>query len=233
MLKEMSIKNKAEELNQLISKISDENQLSLIDKDVLLEKVRELYSLLHGISVTKVDNENSEIRIEEEDTSSDEHTQITDPVELPELSDEQPVSEIDKVATERASQFATSKNQTNIATLFDESVEEIPTNVDDLSTSVHEKMTNQQQDETIVEKLKQNPVEDLKKSIGINEKFSFINELFEGNLQNYNDSIEILNKELSQESALKKIEGMAETMKWDMNSATYLELHKLIQRRFK
>jgi len=106
-------------------------------------------------------------------------------------------------------------------------------NIDELNTSVHEKMTNLEQDETIVEKLKKNPVGDLKKSIGINEKFSFINELFEGNLQNYNDSIEILNKELSQQSATSKMEEIADTMKWDKNSSTYIELYSLIERRFK
>jgi len=231
----MSIKDRVEQLNVLISKMSDDTNLSLIDKDLLLEKVRELYSLLNDIQTVDSLKElpKDEPPVKQNDIEPSETVIAQKPLETEKSTEPDTVSEIDKVTTERATQFSTLKNNANVATLFDDSDMEQTVNIDELNTSVHEKMTNLEQDETIVEKLKKNPVGDLKKSIGINEKFSFINELFEGNLQNYNDSIEILNKELSQQSATSKMEEIADTMKWDKNSSTYIELYSLIERRFK
>lgn len=85
---------------------------------------------------------------------------------------------------------------------------------------------------SISDKHKKEPVGDLKKYIGINEKFSFINVLFSGNQQLYAISIDELNSAASYLDAQSHFNSLAENLKWNSSSTSYLELQDLIKRRF-
>ncbi len=58
-------------------------------------------------------------------------------------------------------------------------------------------------DKSIVENLTNRPLADLRAAIGINEKFLFVNELFGGSLQEYNQAIQALNQAGNLDSALE------------------------------
>lgn len=88
-------------------------------------------------------------------------------------------------------------------------------------------------DPSIAERMEQSPISDLRAAIGINEKFLFINELFKGNLNLYNKTIDELN-------ALETINGaftyLVETKvqyQWDENTAAFSKLKALIERKFR
>ena len=78
----------------------------------------------------------------------------------------------------------------------------------------------------------QQPVGDLKRSIGINEKFAFMNELFGGNQKHYNEAIEKLNDFSDYDAACLHLDELAVNLSWNTASGTFLELGGLIRRRF-
>ena len=98
--------------------------------------------------------------------------------------------------------------------------------------SLNEKLSASQTDKSIAAKLQKNPIKDLKAAIGINEKFKFINELFEGNLQKYNDGITKLNELGNLDEAITFLTFLKKEFSWGNDSAAYLELTELISRRY-
>ncbi len=116
----------------------------------------------------------------------------------------------------------------SVASLFDE----VPTIGDHYTEqqSLHHKIGNTKT-ERLSDKF-QPSIGDLKRSIGINEKFSFINELFAGNQQQYNQSIDALNNFPNFEEANSHLQELASTMKWNTVSDTFIELMELVSRRF-
>jgi len=75
-------------------------------------------------------------------------------------------------------------------------------------------------------------VRDLKLSIGINEKFLFINELFKGNMKEYTDTIVMLSDAETLESAHQILDPFKGRYEWREDSAAYITLVDFLQRRF-
>lgn len=89
-----------------------------------------------------------------------------------------------------------------------------------------------QQDPTLADKMQQTQFTDIKSAIGINDKFLFINELFEGNLKNYNDSINRLNSFTNTEEALSEIKNLQGKYNWEEENETLEKLKSIIERRY-
>jgi hypothetical protein len=99
--------------------------------------------------------------------------------------------------------------------------------------TLHDKISKTQTDSSLGKKYQKKAVEDLKKSIGINEKFSFINELFEGDLGNYNKAIDTLNQSGNLEEASNYISSqLIPKYSWSDNNKSFLSLKELVERRF-
>lgn len=63
-----------------------------------------------------------------------------------------------------------------------------------LSNSYYEQLADKKSDTDISSVIKSIPVTDLAEAIGINDKFLFISEIFNGNQESYNEAVEKLNK---------------------------------------
>lgn len=101
------------------------------------------------------------------------------------------------------------------------------------SPSLRDKFSATNQDNSIADKLLKNPVSDLKKSIGINEKFAFINELFDGDLNSYNEAIDNLNNSNSYENAIAFLKTeLSSKYDWNGESEAFQKLKNLVERRF-
>jgi hypothetical protein len=95
------------------------------------------------------------------------------------------------------------------------------------------KPPQQEQQETLGDRLKMSPLADLKKAIGLNQKFQFINELFEGDADDYAESIEKLNTAGDMESAIEFFENQLAAKKdWEEDQPSVLDLRELVQRRY-
>jgi len=75
-------------------------------------------------------------------------------------------------------------------------------------------------------------IDDVKSAITINEKFMFINELFEGNLRDYNETIDKLNGFSTLNDASEFLDIMVKKNFWNTGSAAFKKLKELVERRF-
>ena len=75
-------------------------------------------------------------------------------------------------------------------------------------------------------------VDDLRTVIAINDKFSFMSELFHNNIKGYNDFIMRLNEMSDREQALKYVEQVAEENKWKTDSPAVQNFYLAFDRKF-
>lgn len=75
-------------------------------------------------------------------------------------------------------------------------------------------------------------VDDLRAVININDKFSFMSELFHNNMKAYNDFIMSLNAMTSRDEAMAFVQNVATQQKWDDASATVQEFYKVFDKKF-
>lgn len=81
-------------------------------------------------------------------------------------------------------------------------------------------------------KINSNKVSDLRTVININDKFSFMNELFHNNMKGYNDFIMRLNALTSREEALAYVKEISAQYKWDDESLTVKTFFTVFDRKF-
>ncbi len=75
-------------------------------------------------------------------------------------------------------------------------------------------------------------VGDLTKAISINEKFTFIKELFNNRGEEFSAAIQQLNQCTNREEAFDKLETLKKKYFWDSASTAYLSLCDLLRRKF-
>jgi hypothetical protein len=100
--------------------------------------------------------------------------------------------------------------------------------------SVYERLAKMKEDKSIGARMQFKPIENLKAAIGVNEKFLFVNELFNGDLQAYNESIHKLNSYPSIHEAFEFLNQLTTQYSWDgQRSADTIEkFANLVQRRY-
>lgn len=72
----------------------------------------------------------------------------------------------------------------------------------------------------------------LKSLISINDKFIFINELFDGNLREYNETIETLNGFKDRRQAFEFFDLVRNKNRWDPGTTAFRKLQEVVERRF-
>lgn len=89
-----------------------------------------------------------------------------------------------------------------------------------------------QPDNSLAARLGKSPITDLRKAIGINDKFLFINELFDGSIQQYNHAIDELDGFRSHNGAKTYLIELSVLHGWDNESDAVKKLRELIDRKF-
>ncbi|MBI9039644.1 MAG: hypothetical protein JEY97_16055 [Bacteroidales bacterium] len=87
-------------------------------------------------------------------------------------------------------------------------------------------------DNSIAAKITKKKTSDLKSIIGINEKFLFINELFNGNMQDYNEAVNSLNSFTDHEEANNFIESLKQSNNWDNDLHAFKILNDFVVQIF-
>lgn len=95
-----------------------------------------------------------------------------------------------------------------------------------------EKKTEKKEEKTSVSPIQKPPVSDLKGAIGINDKFQFANELFSGNMQEYEIAVQQLNTAGTIESASEYFMSIQQLYNWDSENETVKRLFDLVERRY-
>ncbi len=98
--------------------------------------------------------------------------------------------------------------------------------------SVADRISGQIEDKSVASNLMHMPLADIRAAIGINEKFLFINELFGGSLQEYNQAIQSLNQANGEEDALTIFEDYSGRYNWNPRLPAVIKLKELVKRRY-
>lgn len=96
-------------------------------------------------------------------------------------------------------------------------------------TSMHDSLARKQSQNDLSSKMQSKPIQDLNKAIGLNDRFLFIRELFDGNKEAYYEAIQIINEMPSYEEAEQYIR---ERFNWDEDKPEVIRFMDLVRRRF-
>jgi hypothetical protein len=102
-----------------------------------------------------------------------------------------------------------------------------------MPSSLNEKLQQSQQQKTsLAEKLQKKPISDLKTAIGLNQKFLFMNDLFEGENAAYNEALNLLNNFSSMDDAKNYLLTLGTKYNWDLESDSVVQFTDLVERRY-
>ena len=87
-------------------------------------------------------------------------------------------------------------------------------------------------EERLEKKVNAKKVDDLRTIININDKFSFMSELFHNNMKGYNDFILHLNTIADRDEAMAYVNNVAGQYEWDQNSMAVQTFFQIFDRKF-
>ena len=90
---------------------------------------------------------------------------------------------------------------------------------------------NASQQATIAKKLEESPIADLKKNISLNQRFQFCKDLFKGNNQEYEVTLEKLNN-TNRDEAMRVIQTLKDKYSWNPDSMAVKDFTDLVNRRY-
>jgi hypothetical protein len=197
------LSNLLAEIELIISNKNNKNW-QLIDKDIALEKIRQLYQKISNINTLEVNNASNIIA--ENSIKQSEPIVINEPIIENKISNniEQKNINPPSVSTEKI----------------------------DIKTKSLNDILNQNRKNDLAEVLEHLPIKDLKASIGFNDKFSFINNLFDGDETAYKTTIESLNNCSSKDDANIIFNQFSNQSNWLKNTETVELLKDLVDRKF-
>lgn len=90
------------------------------------------------------------------------------------------------------------------------------------------------EDKSIVDQLQKQPIADLTTAIGLNERYLYANELFEGRMDDLKIALKELNTKGNRVEALDYFDNqLIQNNKWEAKNELVLALRLLVERRFK
>lgn len=98
--------------------------------------------------------------------------------------------------------------------------------------SVNDSFSEQKEEESLAQRLGKKPIADLAGAIGLNQKFLFMNDLFEGENNLYKEAVKALNGFNSYFEADEYLNVLSSRHNWDSTSKTVKEFIDLVERRY-
>lgn len=246
------------QLNEALQNVGEwgaESQLHAIDIDITLEKLRNVYDTMSSLKqeLLITPNNTSSASSEKKDNTPTIVTKNEDiKPPITELEDKTIIvtaSESADIATdqpgaEESIQFDVDEKEPNIEpepepspkptapkpTTSSNSFEEssISGKYNKNRPTLHEELSTQVSSEDLANQLKNRPITNLSSAIGLNEKFEFIHNLFNGDKDKYEEAIEKLNTTTSFNEAYNYLSS---TLNWDMSEALPQRVLELIRRK--
>ncbi len=222
----IQLPNLHEEMN-LTSEVKEVLSLDIDDEEIAaeLEQIKKNAETKNSISA----NNRPRFRFDPvEDTPTLMHQTpvvlTTDPLIVPEIH-----SEPDPITEQEPEDVSVKETPSVIEPLPLKEVHEVI--LFDESDSLNE-ILNENKEE-LSETLQNSPIKDLKKAIGINDRFLYINELFQGDETIFERSIKTINGFSIYPEAEYWIRRELKTkLGWDLQSETVKEFDALVKRRF-
>ena len=240
------------ELNEQFKTIKkNEVRVPQIEIDIIMATMRRLYE-----SMSYLHKQKPEEQVEKAKEIKQEATEIIEEIEIvveavSEVSEEAaPIDEIDNIEKvtndfqeeiDALEEIVQNEYEELKAEAYEETVEEkeaekpkpsLLLQFEDEIFSVNDSVAQKAEDKSLVNKLNNTRIENLKSAIGINDKFYFINELFSGNSQAYEDVIYTLNNFKRFEEAMQYTSTLKHKYDWNTETEAYQKLTRFLERKF-
>lgn len=101
----------------------------------------------------------------------------------------------------------------------------------DKAASLYDKIAKPAE-KTVASQASRQPISNIKASIGINEKFSYLKDLFKNNVNEYNEALDKLNDFDSYSDAEDFFQELKAKYSWDPESKSFQGLAELLNRRY-
>ena len=194
------------DIGEMISRMKAEGPVPAIEIDIVLEKIRKLY--------TDVSN------LKEFDLPSAKHP--AEPVIVKDVNEKAEIpAKHDTVQEETTVVKPESKVSEEPATIADRFKGE--------KKFINERLGDNGNRQDISSKLQSKPIHDIGTSLGLNDRFKLINELFNGDKDSYQQTINVLDSATNFNEAFNYI---STSYDWDMEDDSVLMLLDLVRRKF-
>lgn len=238
-----------QDIYTIANRFDNPEHIHSIDIDLALSKVRNLYELLLNLNpqgtyrteyqkeeISTIPKQEEKEKREELAKQSYKPTKIREvvetetinesPVQEPELIIEKPVIEkepieqktIEEKPVKKAAEIKQNGNPPEIVADKFQS-----------KTFVHDNISKRNIKKDVSAKMQSKPINDINSAIGINDKFIFIRELFNGSKEHYMETIQVLNNFDTYENALKFLN---ENFDWDNDNPNFERLKELVRRKY-
>jgi len=226
------LENMLEHLQSLANRMKNSSGIHQIDIDLLQQKTRELYEYILMLKpVSEVEPE-PESKLESESESES----------LPEPKPEMEISGVNSGESEKENIQEEAYKEDSVENMDEGTVaveleiSQKKTTLDLFSGTGDESLGaafGQQATQTnLGEKLEQAPVNDLREAIGINDKFQFINELFNGDMNQYNKVLDELNSFSSLQGALTYLSELSVQYDFQKTGTAFQRLKALLNKKY-
>ncbi len=207
----------AKEILDSIAKVEASDDIHSIELDLLLEKLRNIYDLVNDMK-DAISKKNS--------------SEISDTLELGLKKDLNPESEMEttnKGTIEKEAEKEEVKvKKDNSEIKKPEKASYVSDRFKTSKPTINEEMEGKTQKEDLSSQLNLTPINSISGAIGLNEKFELINELFSGDKNRFESTLEVLNKA---DSFVEAYNYLNDNFDWDMDSVYVQRVLELIRRK--
>ncbi len=214
--------SQAREIVDITSKLEQQDDIPFIEIDLLLEKLRNIYDLTTDLRSALQTDRSPELKkqairqenhtVKQDDNEAEPKEKLLKPTKenIREKIEEDLATEArEKEKLKNKSKLVSDRFQTSDPTLNDE-------------------ISEKSKKEDISSQYKTKPIGSINSALGLNEKFELINELFNGNKEKFERTMEVLDTAGSFVEAYNYLEGNFE---WDMDDVYVQRILELIRRK--
>jgi hypothetical protein len=212
----------ADEINQLIARLEETDEIRTIELDLILEKLRDIYDLTLDLQ-TALKEKGIPLKENIDEVKEEEVTQTSKPVveKSPEkIQQERKTAAREQVEKDLKKKGHSSKEPSEKAFVSDRFKTSKPTLNEDLASKI--------KSEDLSSKLKAMPITNISNALGLNDKFELINELFNGDKELFERTMQVLNMA---GSFVEAYNYLNENFDWDMGGPHVQRILELIRRK--
>jgi hypothetical protein len=208
-----------QDIEKLVGNFKNYSEIPNIELDLALSKLRNVYDILLLI---KDENQKNSLK-------SNSESKIREEAEPEQIVDQEKIN-----LEEELIQLDNYSCQTEKETSLDQELSQKPekTITDKFESEkgfVNERLSSEKNKNDLSSRLQSSPIQSIAGSIGINDKFLFIRELFNGDAEIFRSTMETLDHSPNLESALNYLRI---NFTWPMEDDTVKQLITLIKRKF-
>lgn len=217
----------ADEIKRIVAKLKEADEIRVIELDLLLEKLRNIYDLILDLesSIPAERRKSQAVKTENQPQAKHEAKEIIDEVEE-EQQEEVELKNSDSL--EEDIQQIKQKKEPPKKVISKPEQEFVSDRFKGSKHTLHEEMAGRAKQEDISSQYKSKPINNILGAIALNERFELINQLFDGDKIHFERTIEVLNKAGSFVQAYNYLQ---ENFKWDMDNEYVQRILELIRRK--